>query len=210
MGARIVSVHVRCSDSTVAPAGWTSGRGAGSFDFTSRLPGELPPDIPVRIEVLPSPVIPVLVVMLVPVSLGYWIRSRVLNAPTESKVNWFSWWRWISLGTWLYWFGVSSVLHVGDSLVRVGFPVYAAWVVGALLYSVPPLISEAACLTVMYSLLSASGMTYLPLLRREMVGVAKVIVPLGMFLVGMRMSFLDWKLGVMGLLPAYVVYFVLS
>ena len=152
-GARIVTVYldVRSSKKIAPPPEWKGGSTRlareGRFSFTSARPEDLPPDVSIPLEAPPNLIIPILGVLLVPTALAYWIRLRATSAPPEHKVNWVVWMNWINLGTWLYWIGATNVTYLGESLVRDGSSSYiVALILGVLLYSLPPLISQAACL----------------------------------------------------------------
>ena len=212
-GAQAVTVYldVHSAKHIPLPSGWETGPArralAGSFTFTSAGIENLPPDVAIPLETAPDLIVPILGVLLVPTGLAYWIRLRATNAPAERKVNWIVWMNWINLGAWLFWISASNPRHIGESLVSAGSSSYiVALTLGALLYSLPPLTSQAACLLMISPLLSSSKHSFRLLLRRQLVGEASLLIPVGIFLVGSGLNFLNWGSLTLSLVAAYLVY----
>lgn len=225
-GGRVVVDLLLQSSTLETPPGWVADeeeewRGKRIW-FLSRGEGQLPPEVPLR-AVRPTPasrvLAPLLVVLFVPGLIAYAVRLRAGSARADEKVNWLVWMNWILLGSWLYWISSLQAPELVSLAARAGvatresMPAFVA-VAGVVVYALPPLLAIAACFTAMAPLLSASREHFRGLLTRQLTAEAAIIVPLGIFLVGMGLGEEELRLtrfdGLLSLALAYLVYRALA
>ena len=214
-GTVTTEVKLSSKQSHRTPKGWTmtseEGSAASHFIFESKTAGELPSDLPVRLEA-PIPVSrilsPIALVLLIPAMAAFAVRHY--SARKSGGTNWLIWASWIHLGTWLYWITAMSAADLGEFMVGAWFDSYlATFAVAALLYSLPPLASVALSVTILSPAASNSPGSLIRVLKRKLIGEAVLMAPLGVFLVGVGLSSSGWGYAMFGLVVAYVAFRIL-
>lgn len=210
-GAKPVKVHVTSPQEggLSAPSGWKMPRGdtgRSSYLSFSSDDAAAPGDVPIPINARPNLLIPILLVLSIPLILGYAVRRNVTGASADRKMNWIVWMHWTQLGIWLYWIGAVNPVELADYLLLLRpLGSYVLLAVGVLLYSAPPLLSMGACLVGMAPLLSSSKARLYQLLRQQLVGQASFQIPIGIFLVGLGARS-NFTAPTLSLVVAYIVY----
>jgi Zn-dependent protease with chaperone function len=217
-GAVRVSLDVTVPSGDRSPAragGWsvTGSQGERSYAFLSQADGELPPALGihmVRAGASSRPwrlILPLAVVLIAPASMAYWLRRRTPRAGPSPGLVWLN---WITLGAWLYWLWNVNIADVATLATRLQLEsVVVSWLIGAALFSIPPLVSMAGCLAVLApSVLSDPRPpgALARLLKGGLLTQAKLIVPLGLLLAGLETGDLSPQVLIVSLLAAYIAY----
>ena len=198
-----------------APGGWkeVKGKVGAEYSYMSRADGDTPPALVIRMgrrSQLARLIPPLLLVVFVPGLLACWLRRRASAKGPEAANSGLVWLNWILLASWLYWI---AAVNISDIVAfAAGLPIDSLFVtllVGAALFSLPPLVTIAACLAALAPPAAPdedSSLVLARLVKRGVAGEAAAIVPLGIFLVGSEMFLYDWRVGLGSLLAAYLAY----
>jgi Zn-dependent protease with chaperone function len=203
------------------PPGWRQpkavrraahARDAGMYSFVSAGPSELPPPFDFK---LGQPwearrlVTPLLFTLFAPpiLSLGLMRRSR-RNQVTHATTVWM---HWVLLGAWLYWISAVRISDLTAFAVHLQIDSLALTLaVGAVLYSVPPLLAMASCIVILIPAEKEPLQERIKIAKKGTARNAAIIVPFGIFLVGSKMFQLDTRVAMASIFAAYVAYRVLT
>jgi Zn-dependent protease with chaperone function len=207
-----------------APQGWTARPHAPktpfgrlksvSYLFYSNSDNDLPQPFEVRLGTAWSPArlgIPFGFSLLGPALLAFWLRRRAeRKGAVESASVWV---HWILTGTWLYWISAVSVTDIAAFAVHLQLDsMVLTFLVGSLVFCVPPLIATASCIAILTRMPAESEerQDTSGLVRRSVAREATLLVPFGMFLVGTGMFEQDWQISIASWPAAYFTYRILS
>jgi Zn-dependent protease with chaperone function len=157
--------------------------------------------------------VPLLTVLCGPGVLALWFRKRTRRAGTDPATG-SIWINRILLGTWLYWISTVGI----ENLAGLGaFLDTDQWLLplllGAFLFSAPPLIAVVICLVALSPRAGSGTQEPGRLPRSVRLGVAKQAlfpVPLGLLLMGTALLAQEFRIGLFSLLAAYAAYRALS
>jgi Zn-dependent protease with chaperone function len=194
-----------------AGANWeTTSRGSGRsryelVEFISRSEDQLPSPLTISMGHLVNPVgllIPIAVVLFVPGLFALWLERR--KGPAA-----LLWLNWLVLTTWLYWLSAFDVTELAAFAGGLDINPAVALAIGAIFFSIPPLLSIASCIIALAPRLLPGAHRWDEfgrLLKRTLAGTASFLVPLGIFLVGSGM--LEYGRGVFfgSMLAAYIAW----
>jgi heat shock protein HtpX len=201
-GVQTVSLTVTVSNGTIQPGG------GSSFEFESKSPEQMPPALEIlaghKVD-MSGILVPLAVVLFVPGLLACWLERR-----SRAAMVWLS---WILTGSLFYWIGAVNPSDISAYFGSLHLHPLIGLVFGALLYSAPPLLSLATVLIALAPQLLPGRHPWSDLarlLKRTLAGSAKLIVPLGIFLVGSGMSEYSWMMTTGSMAAAYVAYKIIS
>ncbi len=207
-----------------APQGWAARPHAPktpfgslksvSYLFSSNSDNGLPHPFEVRLGTAWSPArlgIPFGFSLLGPALLAFWLRRRAERKGAVDSAS--VWVHWILTGTWLYWISAVSVADIAAFAVHLQLDsMVLTFLVGSLVFCVPPLIATASCIAILTRMPAESGerQDTPGLVRRSVAREATLLVPFGMFLVGTGMFEQDWQISIASWPAAYFTYRILS
>ena len=155
---------------------------------------------------------PLVFVLFGPALLAVWVRRQMArkSAAPGSGVVWLN---WILLGSWLYWISAVRIEDLGGFAAGLNLESgVATLAIGALLFSLPPLLATAMSLLVLAPQAQpgaeASGLGRL--IRRTVASEATFIVPFGLFLMGTTLMEGEWHTGMLSMVAAYAMYRLLA
>src|SRR6185369_594706 len=98
----------------------------------------------------------------------------------------------------------AASVAIENSLVRLA--------IGALLFTLPPLLATASCLLALAPQASddAPRGQFGQMLRRTIFAEAAFVAPMGLFMVGTTMMENEWRTGMLSMVASYAVFRLLS
>lgn len=215
-GEQTVTINIQRGGSLQASgANWHEAeRGTGRrksefLQFTSRSTYEIPSPVEIRVghEVNAAGLLPPLfIVLFIPGLIALWLERR-RNAGA------LVWLNWILLACWLYWMSAINITDVSAFAGSLDIHPAIGLLMGAAFYSVPPLVAMASCMIALTPRLLPGSHRFSELarlLRRTVGGMAAVLAPLGLFLVGTGMFEYSRQVGMGSMLGAFILWRALS
>jgi len=146
---------------------------------------------------------PLAVTLFAPAILALWLRRRSERKGSRPSV--VVWLNWLLNGMFLYWITAGSSsdlaalgirLHIESTVLLVA--------IGALAFSIPPLIAVASCTVLMHP--AEERTIAVAAARGATIQTAVLLVPLGIFIAGGEAFNLDSRVAMGSLLAAYAAY----
>jgi len=225
--AGIVNVHLVLRDEgtplAAAPQGWKLKPPASTrfgstsyktYEFWSQTAEQLPQPLEIRIGHAWSSTrltIPFGFTLLGPAILALWLRRRAERKCAAATAS--IWVHWILTGMWLYWISTVSLEDIAALGAHLQFnSMLLSFLLGTVLFAGAPILAVASCIAILMRTPEEPGRQAGTggLVLRSVAREAAIMIPFGMFLVGMGMMDQDRNIAMLSLPAAFLTYKLLS
>ena len=209
-GANRVNLMVASNQRRLLPPpGWQPVKKyvgtSSTISFHAENREEIPPDVPVQLDPLPNLIIPTVLVLSIPLLLGYLIRRNLPSTPADWKLTFLVWINWIELSVLIYWAGAVHPSRLLDMLLlKVPLPGAAGQLAVLAMYLTPLLTSSALYRWALTPLFSSPPGGIPALRRRHLVASLSMQLPVAIAMVGFSSG--NYAVTAICPLAAYLVY----